>query len=63
MEAQKYLEKVEELILDHLQVISDIESVGSMRKASIVQDYVGSVGDKKKLAAIQQESMDSQAAT
>jgi hypothetical protein len=53
MEAQKYLEKVEELILDHLQVISDIESVGSQRKPSIVQDYVGSVGDKKKLAAIQ----------
>ena len=62
LEAQKYLEKVEELILEHLNVQSDMESQGSQRKPSIVQDYVGSLGDKKKLAAIQQDSYDTQAA-
>ena len=39
-----------------------MESQGSIRKASIVQDYVGSLSDKKKLAAIQQDSYDTQAA-
>jgi hypothetical protein len=51
LEAQKFLEKVEELILEHLNIHDERSGTGS-KKGSIVSDYLGSVSDKKKLAAI-----------
>lgn len=54
---------MEELILEHLNINGDIEDTASQKKGSIVQDYMGSLSDKKKLAAIQQESYDNELAS
>ena len=64
LEAHKYLEKVEEVILEHLHKGGDFEETSSRgsNRPSVVQDYVSSVNDQRKMATLKQDSMDAEAA-